>query len=324
MQVFFYLPEKYLPDAARQEAWKSGALTTLEEGGKIASAQAWIYQTWVEAQQAGCAATLTHELPAAGIMIALAGCFGKDFRPAPPLYFADVVADGLPHPGAHLHIVQNALHARKLPRSVYLPHWPHPNLLPRDPARRDRFENLGFFGDPANLAPGLRDPDWQKRLRDRTGLSLRIVGADGWHDYREMDAVLAVRGWGRGGWLRKPATKLYNAWLAGVPFLGGQDSAYRGDGSAGENYLAASSLPDLENCLGRLKADPALRRGLVDAGHVAARKFGREATAARWKFLLESTLPEAADKWRSRPSLAKALYWRTQAAAAWMDRTLSR
>lgn len=322
MQVFFYLPEKYLPDAARQEAWKSGALTTLEEGGKIASAQAWIYQTWLELRKAGCAAELIHELPTRGIFLTLAGCLGGDFHPAPEVFVADIVADGLPHPRAQFHIVQNAVHARRLPRSAYVPHWPHPNLIPRDPERGDRFENLGFFGDPMNLAAELRDPAWQQRLLEQTGLSLKIVGPNGWHDYHEMDGILAVRGWGAGSWLRKPGTKLYNAWLAGVPFVGGQDSAYRGDGSPGKNYLATAGLADLETGLRRLKDEPDFRRDLVEAGHHAGQKFSRESTTARWRTLVESTLPEAAQKWQRRSSLWKTCFWKTQAAVAWIDRTL--
>ncbi len=47
MQVHFYLPESYLPDPGRQEAWRSGKITRLEEAGKIACAQCWIYQTWL-------------------------------------------------------------------------------------------------------------------------------------------------------------------------------------------------------------------------------------------------------------------------------------
>jgi hypothetical protein len=320
MQVFLHLPEKYLPDAARQEAWKSGTITKLEEGGKAASAQAWIYQTWMELRKTGCAVELTHDLPDRGILITLAGCVGTSFRPGPDLFFADIVADGLPHPGAHLHIVQNAVHARQLPRAVYLPHWPHPNLLPRDPARGDRFENLGFFGDAANLAPALRDPSWRQQLRDETGLNLRVVSADHWHDYREMDGILGIRDWGHRPWLRKPATKLYNAWLAGAPFIGGMDSAYQADGRPGENYLAAATLAELDGHLRRLKNDPDLRHRLVAAGTAAVRSFRREAITHRWKTLVESTLPGAAARWARRSAPARALFWKTQAVFAWVDR----
>ena len=320
MQVFFYLPDKYLPDAARQEAWKSGTLTTLEESGKIACAQCWIYQTWLALENAGCHTALVHEMPREGIVITLSGLLGPSYRANPGVFCADIVADYVPHPGAHLHIVQNAVHARRLARSTFMPLWPHPNLLPRDPARGDRFENLGFFGDACNLAPELRDPAWQASLREKTGLEFRIVGAQGWHDYREMDCILAVRGLNASTYLHKPSTKLYNAWIAGVPFIGGMDSAYRGDGKPGTDYLAVARLAELETALARLAEDAALRKSLVEAGRARSAFFNPDAILSRWKTLVESTLPGAAEKWQRRPSVSKAVFWKTQAALAWVDR----
>jgi hypothetical protein len=319
MQVSFYLPEKYLPDSARQEAWKSGTITTLEEGGKIASAQAWIYQTWLELYSIGCPVELTHTIPADGILITLAGCVGTDFRPGPGLYFADIVADSLPHPGAHCHLVQNAAHARLLPRSIFTPHWPQPNLLPRDPERGNRFETLGFYGAESNLAPELRDPAWQARLRSDTGLSLQVLGATHWHDYRITDCVLAVRSFDSRPHLRKPSTKLYNAWLAGVPFVGGMDSAYQADGEAGTNYLAVSSLAELDRELRQLAGDEDRRRRLVEAGRQRGEKFHQAATRQRWKELVTTQLPAAAEEWSRRSPASKKLFSLSQATFAWLD-----
>lgn len=320
MEVFFYLPEKYLPDPARQEAWKSNSLTALEERGKIASAQAWIYQTWLALENSGCRVQLTHTIPSAGVLVTLSGCVGDDFRPGPKLFFADIVADFLPHPAAHLHLLQNPLHARRLAHSVFMPHWPHPNLLPRDPARGGRFETLGFFGDAANLAPELRDKTWQARLRENFGLDLVLAGADGWHDYRGTDCVLAVRSFGKSPQLHKPATKLYNAWLAGVPFIGGLDSAYRGNGDPGADYLAAGSLLELENHLRQLKMDVSFREGLVAAGRKKSASFNREAILRRWRQLAEETLPEAAADWNRKSSAARSVFSFAQAAHVWIDR----
>lgn len=318
--MHFYLPEKYLPDAARQEAWKSGTITRLEEGGKIASAQSWIYQTALALQAAGVDVRLVHELPARGILVTLSGLVGAAWRPGPGLFFADVVADFVPHPGGHCHLVQNSLQVGRIARAIFQPHWPHPNLLPRDPARGERFERLAFFGDATNLAPELRDPAWPARLRERTGLTLDLVGADRWHDYREVDGVLAVRGFGGGEFFHKPATKLYNAWLAGVPFVGGGDSAYRGDGQPGVNYLAAGTCKELETQLVRLAGDPTLRRNLVAAGQVAAAAFSREAILARWRTLVETTLPDAAAAWVRRGALTKKFHAATGALRAVIDR----
>ncbi len=320
MEVFFYLPEKYLPDPARQEAWKSDTITTLEEGGKIACAQCWIYQTWLALEKSGCRVQLVHALPEEGVLVTLSGCVGANFRPGPRLFFADIVADFVPHPAAHLHILQNAVHAQRLPFSVFMPLWPHPNLLPRDPARGTLFENLGFFGDVSNLAPELRDAGWQQSLREQTGLTLQIVGADRWHDYRETDCVLAVRGFDGSAYLHKPSTKLYNAWLANVPFVGGGDSAYRGDAEPGREYLAANSLPELEAHLKRLATNAAFRKELVQAGMRKSKQFDRPAILERWRVLVENTLPEAAARWAKKSGVERRVFSLMQAGRAWIDR----
>lgn len=319
MQVHFYLPEKYLPDAARREAWKTGTITALEEGGKIASAQAWIFQTWQELQSAGCSAALVSTFPETGLVLALAGSLDRTFRPPAGVFLTDIVADGTPHPGAHWHVVQNPAHARRLPRSSFLPHWTQPNLLPRDAERKDRFETLGFFGDPANLAPELRDAAWQAELLRKTGLTLKMIGSKDWHDYRAIDAVLAVREFGRKRFLRKPATKLYNAWLAGVPFIGGSDSAYRQEGNAGQDHLTAASRNELEAHLSRLKDDPAFRHALVRAGHAQSRFFNRSAICERWVHLIKSTLPEAAAAWSRLGAGARRRLAVRQSLQAWID-----
>lgn len=320
MEVFFYLPEKYLPDTTRQEAWKSDRITTLEEGGKIACAQCWIYQTWLALEKSGCPVRLVHTLPDEGILVTLSGCLGDDFRPGPRLFMADIVADFVPHPAAHLHILQNAIHARRLPHSVFMPLWPHPNLLPRQAERGERFENLGFFGDAQNLAPELRDPGWQKTLHDQTGLTLQIVGAAGWHDYREMDCILAIRGFGSSAYLHKPATKLYNAWLASVPFVGGLDSAYRGDAAPGREYLAVGSLAELNVQLNRLRTDLRFRNELVTAGVRKSKQFDRPAILERWRELLENTLPAMAARWTRKSAIERQVLTLARAGQVWIDR----
>ena len=71
MEVHFYLPERYLPDSDRQEAWRSGKITRLEEGGKIACAQCWIYQTWLALERSGFPVRLTHSIPSDGTLVTL-------------------------------------------------------------------------------------------------------------------------------------------------------------------------------------------------------------------------------------------------------------
>ena len=158
------------------------------------------------------------------------------------------------------------------------------------------------------------------QLRQEAGLELQVLGADHWHDYRTTDCVLAVRSFDSRPHLRKPSTKLYNSWLAGVPFVGGMDSAYQADGEAGTNYLATGSLGELDRELRRLAADKELRQRLADAGRQQSESFTRTAIRQRWAELITSRLPAAAEEWRRRSAASKRIYSLSQAAIAWLDR----
>jgi hypothetical protein len=203
-----------------------------------------------------------------------------------------------------------------------MPLWPHPNLIPRDPARSDRFENVCFFGEHSNLAAELADRRWQRKLRDELGVNFIICGADRWHDYSAADCVVAVRGFGRSTYIHKPATKLYNAWLAGVPFIGGMDSAYATDGKPGRDFLQASTPDELLAHIRRLREDPALRKQLVAEGGIAGSKFSFEATLGRWKRLLGDTVPELAARWQRKSIAERRALLALQAASVWLDTRL--
>ena len=324
MDVHFYLPERYLPDSDRQEAWRSGKITRLEEGGKIACAQCWIYQTWLALERSGFPARLTHSIPSDGALVTLTNFQGTDFRPPKDVFFLGIVADYVAHPHAHLHLVQNAAHARRLWNAIFVPLWPHPNLIPRDPTRSGIFENVCFFGDPSNLARELAEGRWQRKLREELGINFIVCGADRWHDYSEVDCVAAVRGFGRSAYLHKPATKLYNAWLAGVPFIGGRDSAYAADGEPGRNFLRASTPVELLAHIRRLKEDPALRESLVTEGRIAATRFTAEAILERWKHLLSDAVPRLAERWQRKNATTRRIFFAAQSASVWLDTRLRR
>jgi hypothetical protein len=319
MQVHFYLPERYLPDPARQEAWRSGNITLLEEAGKVACAQCWIYQTSVALERSGFPVKLTHAIPSEGILVTLTNLLMADFRVPEHVFFVGVVADYLADARAHLHLVQNHAHALRLRNSAFMPLWPHPNLLARDPGRLDRFENVCFFGERSNLAPELADPRWQNKLRDELGLNFIICGADRWHDYREADCVVAIRGFGRSRYIHKPATKLYNAWLAGVPFIGGLDSAYAANGVPGHDFLQAATPGELFGHLRRLQEDLSLRKQLMAAGAVSGQNFTFAATLERWQRLLGETVPKLAARWRDKSRSKRWTFRALQAASVWLD-----
>ncbi|MFI0348211.1 MAG: hypothetical protein ACH346_05515 [Chthoniobacterales bacterium] len=320
MKISFCLPEEYCPSAAWREAWNEEKVVPLEESGRIATSQSWIYQTWALLRTIGVPCSLFPQMPQDGIVIVLSGSLSKFCNPPKNVFLVDIVADGLPNPSAHFHIVQNRAHAKRLHRSCFIPHWPQPNLIKRHPERGDHFENISFFGHSPNLASELQSFKWQNRLREELNIQLQIKGSSSWHDYSDTDCVIAIRDFSRSGHFHKPATKLYNAWNAGAPFIGGSDSAYAADGEPGKNYLVASSPEEVFLHLTHLKKNPTFRANLVTEGKKAGINFIQAATLERWRNLIEETLPQLATEWLSMSAGKRRMMKVTQRAYCWMDR----
>src|SRR5436309_1927650 len=80
--------------------------------------------------------------------------------------------------------------------------------------------------------------------------------------------VLAVRPEGRS--TNKPASKLVNAWLAGVPALLGPEIAYRELRRSELDYCEVSSLAEAQAAVDRLLGDPGLYNAMVENGRARA------------------------------------------------------
>lgn len=312
MKVSFLLAAEFLPNTDWHEALKKGDVLQVASSGRAATAQNMIYQTWFWLHEAGVACDLVHTLPKEGIVIFISNTFPPHEAFPPQLFYVDVLADTRLLPTTHFHLIQNQAKARWTPHSLFVPHWPQPSLIPRDPTRGSRFEKISFFGDPDNLAPELQAPEWIHQLRRELGMFLDFKESKHWHDYSDTDVVLAIRDFSRSPHYHKPATKLYNSWLAGVPFIGGFDSAYAIDGRPGIDYLVATSPQQVIEHLRHLKENATLRQQLVARGQESGAAFSREATTLQWKQLVEETLPALAEKWKKKSSFQQHIFWMTQ------------
>jgi len=286
VKIHFYIPKHVLPATGELDGWMEGNPANIRQSSKIATAQCWIYLTYIRLKNAGFEAILTHEISGEGVFVALTGNLPADFRPPKNIYLVGVVADGMLHYGCHFHILQNPLHSARVKRSAYVPHWPQPCLIPRDQTRGERFENLYFFGDSLNLAPELQKADFRNRLKIELGMNLAFPPADRWHDYSEADCVLAIRELSRRIFINKPSTKLYNGWLAGVPVIGGQESAFLADGHPNIDHVSCKSKSEVFHAIIRLRDDPDHRRKIITEGSRAAQRFSPEIIASRWMEVL--------------------------------------
>ncbi|MBV9837829.1 MAG: hypothetical protein JO156_06905 [Solirubrobacterales bacterium] len=241
-------------------------------------------------------------------------------------------ADRPRYPYADLRLVQNRADAvgtgvpgwlrRLRPPLTYMPYWTQPGLLPRNPDRGEEFVNVAFFGNPGESDPSLVDPAWVARM-GRMGFRFQINQVARWHDYRDVDAVLAVRGFDyQGEWFWKPPTKLFNAWLAGVPAVLGRESAYRAERESELDYIEVRSRAEVEAALMALREKPELRAAIVAQGQQRAQRVNAEAITACWRQFLEHQAYPAYERWRRSSTFARRA-WRLRDGARTRAETIA-
>lgn len=212
-----------------------------------------------------------------------------------------VRADNREALAADVEVVQNGSFADGR-RRVCIPLWPQPGLLSRDPARGERIARIAYKGLLRHLHPGFRDRDWTAFVSSlgiewTFGAAEFVAGAPTdpaageWRDYREVDLVLAVRPPSRNLHRDKPASKLINAWLAGVPALLGPEHAYRELRRSPLDYIEVAGPSEAKDAIRALSGDPSLYRAMVENGRVRGEEFRAGALTARWESLLFETLP---------------------------------
>ena len=135
-------------------------------------------------------------------------------------------------------------------------------------------------------------------MADR-GLEFVAREPDRWNDFSDIDIAIGLRSFGNSRHSRKPANKLINAWLAGVPFIGGSDSAFAQTGTAGIDHLLANSAEEAVSQVDRLRSNPQLYRDLVEAGRRKAESFSNERIAASWVGLLEGPVSARYRQWEA-------------------------
>lgn len=165
-------------------------------------------------------------------------------------------------------------------------HWPQPGLIPRDPARGDRLETIAYFGSDQYEPHFVKTDAFQEALRQRkVSFVNRFQGT--WHDYEGVDAVLAIRDCPSVVLATKPASKLVNAWKAGVPALLGPEPAYQELRVSPLDFLETGSAEAVLDSIDRLRQEPGLYRRMAEQGAKRAEAFQNDALIEQWIDLLE-------------------------------------
>lgn len=272
--------------------------------------RAWILQTYLRLREAGHPVSISDTLPDRGLLVLLPEpeirrAFDAQFtRAHRSLLLVTVRADVTEYRPllGDVDIVQNGRFADD-DRVFFVPHWPQPGLLPRDSRRGTRVENIVFKGGFGSLLSDFRSAQWNDYLAAHD-LTFRIASAEtegtvpNWHDYRTADLNLAVRPPYNDGGLRceKPASKLINAWHAGVPSLLGAEYAFRELRASPLDYIEVTSVDEAIQAVEHLRAHPTLYTQMVEHGRRRARAFTPERIAERWAEVLFEQAPRMAER----------------------------
>lgn len=248
---------------------------------------AWIVQTYLLLRAQGEPVELAATFSQNAINVVHVAQLARLRRPS-GCFLVGVRADYPPVRWCHYHIVQNQTQISQ--RSIWLPHWPQPGLIPRDPSRGDRAQRVAYFGRTVNhytrffhRASGyFRVRDALRNICGHLGLDLVERGPECWNDFSDVDVVLGLREFGNRTFDTKPPTKLINAWLAGTVFIGGADSSYVQVGVPGKNYLLASTQTACQRAMEDLLAGRIEYRLLVATGSAAAAAYDRAGIHERW------------------------------------------
>lgn len=187
----------------------------------------------------------------------------------------------------------------------HMPHWIQTGLLPRDRSRGNRLERLVFKGDLVNLDPrfatdGFRDELAALGVEFKAQPYVHETKSSGWHDYTDVDAVLAIRAIHPTELSTKPASKLINAWAAGVPALLGVEPAFRELRCDPLDYIEVTSPKEAIAAIRRLKESPEEYRSMVEHGSLRAADYTNQRIAERWHDFLSGPAETAYQTWLRR------------------------
>lgn len=307
----FYLPKTASFPATYGDLWENMPRSPRDSwDGFTYGPFCWVLLTylWLKELYPELPIVLTSELPTSGIVIAYRDHLTDDWVPPAELYVVCLQADRAPHPHADYHIVQNPRRPRlwfaNRSGQGFIPHWPPAAVIPREPSRGNRVERIGFFGLPIDGSLGVpfRGDAWSRHLETH-GFQWVIKPRDSWDDYSDVDVVFALRDTYGRPYHFKPASKLVNAWLGGVPAVLGPESSYRALRSTADDYMEATNEAEVIAWLNKLRSDSSLYERMRLRAIERGKAFTHRAIARAWVDLLHEI--DRLRKYHRRNALAR-------------------
>jgi glycosyltransferase involved in cell wall biosynthesis len=286
--VYFYAPHEIQQKSIREDptVWS----------GFHSNFTAWIAQTYCYLKQAGFPCKIAKTIPEEGILIADRDTLDNDYPFLDRVLLICVQSDKEYHPSAHLHIVYNPLTWEKTQNSLWNPHlighWPMPGLIPRDPQRNTLVRNVSYIGTRGQLAEELKSPAWPDSLTNLDCHWLPIWDKLRWHDYTDLDVIVAARSFDDRNYPNKGCIKLINAWHAGVPSILNPELGFLAVRQTELDFMIVSSLEETIEAVSYLKSHPDIYQKMVANGYQRAQEYSQKVILDQWlKFLQNIAFP---------------------------------
>ncbi|WP_257295479.1 hypothetical protein [Endozoicomonas sp. YOMI1] len=200
----------------------------------------------------------------------------------------------------HFVLHQNLIHTGKS-NEIYVPQWPQPGLVLRESQRGNSIKTVAFFGQPKrNLGKAFQSEAFLSELKKR-GIEFIIKGKSNdsveWHDYSNVDIVIAVRDVPVELLKIKPVNKATNAWLAGALCITGDEPAITAAFNSNKAVLHATTVNGVLAIIDRLREHPELFSELATEGQKLAQDYSEPSVLSYWVRMEEFVTPEF-ERWK--------------------------
>lgn len=308
-QVYFFLPRHRWPvtelPARITEKYIEEVSHVFFNGQWLS----WTFQTYLRLSASGYPCRLVDSIPADGIIVGSRADLHFSTRPKPSQVFVCLLGGAGYLPYAQVQVVQNQGQLDEWPDAYHIPHWTQPGLVPRRADRGALVENAAFFGHPNQLAPELHDEGWAEHLSG-LGITWHKVHQDSPRksDYSDIDLIIAIRSFDGDLYPRKPATKLLNAWHAGIPAILGPESEYRAQRRSELDFIEVTTYEDLCMAVERLQSHPELWLSMARNGRQRAEETTHELMVERYIRLIDEVAIPRYHSWRAASALGRKLF----------------
>jgi glycosyltransferase involved in cell wall biosynthesis len=271
----------------------------------------WTVQTYIYLKSLNYKYKITSTLDVEGIIISHGDFLPRYIKPISNRYIVEIKPDrSLSSILSNFVITQNASdpisrgYRRLFIHSHYVDYWPQPSIIKRNKLRGRIFKNICYMGKPEQF---LSNVDYLKRELKKIDLNFYIVPIEKWNDYSQVDVIVAVRPVfetdkkkfsSNLSLNKKPASKLINAWIAGVPAILSPDSAFLKQKKSEFDFLEARNADELVSQIRRLNDNPELIDKMIKNGFERAKEIQIEVIANQWHQIIQKKIVPNYHQWK--------------------------